>query len=64
MLSALFPGEAHPEVLRSRLRSFFGMARAASREWLRRGAADRAQTHALLHAVLLTVADLPRSTGE
>lgn len=64
VLAALFPGEAHPEVLRSRLRSFFGMARAASREWLLRGAVDRAQTHALLHAVLLTVTDLPRSTGE
>lgn len=47
-------GGAGP-LVRARLRSFFGLVRSASREWLVRGAMDRAQTRELLVAVLLVV---------
>jgi AcrR family transcriptional regulator len=52
------PGGATP-LVRARLRSFFGLVRSASREWLVRGALDRAQTRELLVAVLLVVLDEP-----
>lgn len=44
-------------LVRARLRSFFGLVRAASREWLVRGSLDRAQTRTLLVEVLLVVLD-------
>jgi hypothetical protein len=37
------------------VRSFFGLVRSASREWLVRGTLDRARTRALLVEVLLAV---------
>ena len=46
-------------LLRARVRSFFGLVRSASREWIVRGALDRAQTHELLTTVLLAVLDVP-----
>ena len=43
------------ELVRAHLRSFFGLVRSASREWLVRGAMDRTQTRSLLVTVLLAV---------
>ena len=57
VLAALVPGGHGSELIRARIRSFFGLVRSASREWLVRGTMDRARTRELLVAVLLTVLD-------
>lgn len=57
VVGALVAPGADSPLVRARIRSFFGLVRSASREWLVRGALDRAQTRALLVAVLLTVLD-------
>ena len=54
VLAALAP-DAPADPTRARVRSFFGLVRSASREWLVRGTLDRAETRALLVAVLLAV---------
>ena len=54
VLAALAP-DAPDDPYRARVRSFFGLVRSASREWLVRGTLDRAGTRALLVSVLLTV---------
>lgn len=58
VLAALAPVAASDETVRARVRSFFGLVRSASREWLVRGTLDRAETRDLLVAVLLRVLDL------
>ena len=54
VLAALAP-DAPDDPYRARVRSFFGLVRSASREWLVRGTLDRAGTRALLVDVLLAV---------
>lgn len=46
------PGD---EPLRARVRAFFGMVRAASREWLVRGSLDRSAVRKLLTTALVTI---------
>ncbi|MDL5159257.1 TetR/AcrR family transcriptional regulator [Actinomycetospora termitidis] len=48
----LDPGD---EPLRARVRAFFGMVRAASREWLVRGSLDRPAVRKLLTTTLVTI---------
>ena len=56
-------GAAAPdELVRAHLRSFFGLVRSASREWLVRGALDRAQTRSLLVTVTVGSATPRAST--
>ncbi|WP_433803188.1 TetR/AcrR family transcriptional regulator [Actinomycetospora sp. CA-084318] len=43
------------EPLRARVRAFFGMVRAASREWLVRGSLDRSAVRKLLTTALVTI---------
>lgn len=43
------------EELRAMIRSFSGMAKVASREWLVRGSLDHDQVHALLSTTLVTI---------
>lgn len=61
VLHALAPGSdgVDDPLLRARVRSFFGLVRSASREWIVRGTLDRVQTRTLLTTVLVTVLDLP-----
>lgn len=65
-------GSAHGEQLNAAVRAFAGMVKAAGREWLVRGALDRAQVHILLSKSLVTlvgqvlplIQDPPRPAGE
>ncbi|MEJ2871437.1 helix-turn-helix domain-containing protein [Actinomycetospora sp. OC33-EN08] len=43
------------EALRARVRAFFGMVRAASREWLVRGSLDRPAVRTLLTTTLVSI---------
>jgi AcrR family transcriptional regulator len=47
--------DACDEPLRARVRAFFGMVRAASREWLVRGSLDRPAVRKLLTTAFVTV---------
>ena len=51
----------HDEVRRARVRAYFGLVRAASREWLVRGSLDRAGVRALLVTTLVAVLETERS---
>jgi AcrR family transcriptional regulator len=56
VLAALLPtADAHDEALRARVRAFFGLVRAGSREWLVRGSLDRAGVRDLLVTTLLAL---------
>ncbi|MGI5241270.1 TetR/AcrR family transcriptional regulator [Dactylosporangium sp. CA-139066] len=51
----LADAEEHREQLRAMIRAYCGLAKATAREWLERGALDRAQVHALLATTLITL---------
>jgi AcrR family transcriptional regulator len=67
VITALVPGRdaaADPvadEVLRARVRAFFGLVRAASREWLVRGSLDRDGVRDLLVTTLVALLPTHRS---
>ena len=50
-----FPADLDEDLLRSALRSFAAMARSAAGEWLVARSVSRAQTAAMLHAVLVAL---------
>ena len=47
----------HRDELRAMIRAYCGLAKAAAREWLERGALDRAQVHVLLVKTLITLVE-------
>ncbi|GGM05984.1 TetR/AcrR family transcriptional regulator [Dactylosporangium sucinum] len=47
----------HREQLRAMIRAYCGLAKATAREWLERGALDRAQVHTLLATTLITLVE-------
>lgn len=51
------PAGADREQLRSMVRAYAGMCKAAAHEWLVRGAMSREQVHALLSRTLLTIVE-------
>jgi AcrR family transcriptional regulator len=56
VIAALVPDQdPHDEALRARVRAFFGLVRAASREWLVRGSLDRAGVRELLVTALVAL---------
>lgn len=56
VLAALLPDhDPHDEAVRARVRAFFGLVRAASREWLVRGSLDRGGVRDLLVTTLVAL---------
>ncbi|GAA4245467.1 TetR/AcrR family transcriptional regulator [Dactylosporangium darangshiense] len=57
--------EEHRDELRAMIRAYCGLAKATAREWLERGALDRAQVHALLATMLITLVQdvFPKAIG-
>jgi AcrR family transcriptional regulator len=55
----------HRDELRAMIRAYCGLAKATAREWLERGALDRAQAHDLLATTLVTLVRevAPRTIG-
>jgi AcrR family transcriptional regulator len=60
VIAALLPGrDPHDEALRARVRAYFGLVRAASREWLVRGSLDRDGVRDLLVTALVALLPAP-----